>query len=227
MSTSGFEGFPHDLPKFLKALQRNNKKEWFDAHRAEYEAAYVEPAKRFVEALATPLGKIAPNVLVEPRINGSIMRVNRDTRFSKDRRPYKDALHFVFAEGDHRHGAGFYLRFAPKELAIAGGAFGFNPDQLKRFRNAVLDPKLGKSLRAAVRKVEKAGLDLSEPDLKKVPRGFDADHPNAQYLRYKGFWAHTSGPVPDEIYGPKAVEFVAKKFRELRPVQKWVADVLA
>lgn len=226
MAKEGFAGFPRALPKFLAELSRNNQKKWFDAHRADYEAAYVEPAKQFVQALAAPMGKLAPGAIVEPRINGSIMRINRDTRFSKDKSPYKNGLHLIFADGGRR-GAGFYVRIAPKELAIAAGAFGFDPDQLKRFRAAVVDPKKGKALRAAVAKIRRAGHELCEPDLKTAPRGFDPDHPNAEYLRYKGFYAQRTGPIAKEIYGPEAVAYILERFREMRPVQQWVANAIA
>lgn len=226
MAKTDFPGFPRTLPKFLAELSRNNDKKWFDAHRADYETAYVEPAKRFVEAIAAPLGKLAPAVLVEPRINGSIMRINRDTRFSKDKTPYKDGLHFIFAEGG-RQGAGFYVRIGTKELAIAGGTLGFDPAQLKRFRVAVIDPRQGKALRAALAKLEKAGHMLGEPQLKKVPRGFDPEHPNAQYLKYKSLHAHHACSIPKELYGPKAVDYVLARFRELKPLQQWVADAIA
>lgn len=225
MAKTTFSGFPRALPKFLTELTRNNDKKWFDAHRADYEAAYVEPAKEFVQAISGPLGKLAPALVVEPRINGSIMRINRDTRFSKDKTPYKDGLHLIFSEGS-RSSAAFYLRIGPKELAVAAGAFGFDPDQLKRFRAAVVDPKQGKTLRAAITRVGKAGHELGEPDLKTVPGGFDADHANAEYLKYKGFYAHQTGSIPKEIYGPKAVDYVMARFRELKPIQRWVAEAI-
>lgn len=91
---------------------------------------------------------------------------------------------------------------------------------------AVLDPKKGKALRAAVAKAERAGHTLGEPDLKRVPRGFDPEHPNADFLRYKGIWVHQTGTIPKEIFGPAAVALVVARFREMKPLQQWLAAAI-
>ena len=105
-----FAGFGPKTKKFLRELGRNNDKAWFDAHRSDYEAHYLEPAKAFVEAAGPKLEKIAPNVVCEPRANGSIFRVNRDIRFSKDRTPYKDHIDLWFWEGQRKTAiSGFFL----------------------------------------------------------------------------------------------------------------------
>jgi uncharacterized protein (TIGR02453 family) len=99
MSAAGRFSFPADTIEFLADLRRHNNKGWFDAHRDRYEAAYVEPAKAFVEAAAPEMATIVPDISAEPRVLGSIFRINRDTRFSTDKRPYKDHLDFWFWQG--------------------------------------------------------------------------------------------------------------------------------
>ncbi len=84
---SKFSGFDPGLLAFLRDLGKNNDKKWFDAHRSEYESLYLEPAKRFVEAIGPGLAKISRELRAEPRVNGAIMRINRDTRFSNDKTP--------------------------------------------------------------------------------------------------------------------------------------------
>src|SRR5664279_4905169 len=84
-----FAGFPAATFEFLNGIAANNEKTWFDAHRGLYDAGYVEPAKAFVTAIGPKLREISPNVQFEPKVNGSLGRVNRDIRFSKDKRPYK------------------------------------------------------------------------------------------------------------------------------------------
>jgi len=222
-----FDGFPRALPKFLSALGRNNDREWFQAHRADYEVCYLEPAQAFVAAIAPELKKLSKGIVAEPRVNGSIMRINRDTRFSKDKTPYKTGLHLIFRDGG-KAGPGFFLRIAPGGFGLAGGMMAFDPKQLERFRRAVIDPGKGRALREAVEKVRKAGpYELGEPALKRVPKGYDPEHPNAAFLEHKGFGAMAELDLPDALFGPKAVPYVIERFRELRPIEQWLVKALA
>ena len=97
-SSNGFQGFPRALPAFLAALARHNARAWFEGHRSEYEACYLEPARDFVAAMAPRLAGLSPALRAEPRINGSIQRIHRDTRFSADKTPYKTAMLLQFPE---------------------------------------------------------------------------------------------------------------------------------
>jgi uncharacterized protein (TIGR02453 family) len=224
---SQFDGFSKKLVTFLKGLERNNSKAWFDAHRAEYDEFYLEPAKAFAAAMAPALAKLDPQIRCEPRVNGAIMRINRDTRFSKDKTPYKTAMHFRFPSGEGKNGASYFLRIAAGSVTMAGGAWGFDPKMMARYRKAVVDPKQGKALRAAIERVRKLGsYELSEPEYKRVPKGFDPEHPNADLLRYKSFFASTDVGLPDEIFGKRAVPFVIGHFKRLKPVQSWLANVV-
>jgi len=221
-----FGGFPRELPKFLAALGRNNRREWFQAHRAEYEAYYLEPAQAFVAAIAPELKKLSMRLAAEPRVNGSILRINRDTRFSKDKSPYKTGLHLIFRDGG-KTGPGFYLRIAPGVLGLGAGIMGFDLRQLERFREAVVDPGRGRALRQAVAKVRKAGpYELTEPALKRVPRGYDPAHPNADLLKHKGFGAVAEIDLPDALFTARAVPYAVERFRELRPIEQWLVKAL-
>jgi uncharacterized protein (TIGR02453 family) len=83
-----FSGFPKDTIRFLSGLRKNNDRSWFEGHREQYQVGFVEPAKAFVEAITPRLHKIDPGIRAEARVNGSILRLNRDLRFSKDKTPY-------------------------------------------------------------------------------------------------------------------------------------------
>jgi hypothetical protein len=120
--------FPTETLAFLADLRAYNTKPWFDAHRHRYEAAYLEPAKAFVETIAPALEDLVPGIATEPRVNGSIFRIKRDTRFSKDKTPYKDHLDFWFWAGDRRTAlSGLFLRIAPDAVIVGAGAHGFDP----------------------------------------------------------------------------------------------------
>jgi len=222
-----FSGFSKELVTYLKKLQKNNDKTWFEQHRGDYETLYLEPATAFAAALAPGLKKIDARIRCEPRVNGAIMRINRDTRFSKDETPYKTALHFRFPAGEGKIGAGFYLRIAADSMGVAAGAWGFDPPMIARYRDAVVDPKQGKTLRAAIDKVRKAGpYELSQPEYKRVPKGFDPDHANADLLRHKSLFASAEVGLPSAIFSSKAVPYVIDHFKRLQPVQSWLASVV-
>jgi uncharacterized protein (TIGR02453 family) len=135
-----FSGFLPETVKFLAGLSRNNDKDWFEAHRADYDAYFVEPAKSFVEALAPRLKKIDTSVQAVPAVNGSIMRIYRDVRFAKDKSPYKDHLDLWFWSGKKKgwDASGFFFRLTPKRLVLGAGMHGFPPPVLARYRRAVL-----------------------------------------------------------------------------------------
>jgi len=149
----GFEGFTKETVRFLGGLRAHNDRDWFEAHRKDYEGAYLGPAMAFAEALAPRLRKIEPDVSVEPRVNGSIMRINRDIRFSKDKSPYKDHLDMWFWAGDRKgwDTSGFWFRLTPDRLMLGAGMHGFEPTALARYRAAVLNDKKGRRRRQATK----------------------------------------------------------------------------
>ena len=113
--TQAVATFSDETLRFLSALATNNSKTWFDAHRSAYEQHLLAPAKAFVADMGEALRELAPDVHAEPRVNGSIFRINRDTRFSKDKRPYKDYLALWFWQGRRRSREcpGYYLSLRP------------------------------------------------------------------------------------------------------------------
>jgi len=168
--------FGPETQGFLAAVRAGGDREWFQTHRAEYDAAYVEPAKAFVEAVAPALAELAPGVHAEPRILGSIFRINRDTRLRRDKRPYKDHLDFWFWEGERRGAvSGFYLRVTPDEVGIGAGAPHLGKDALERYRASVADPLAGAQLASIADGLERDGWKLPAPRHRRPPRGWEAD----------------------------------------------------
>ena len=163
----------------------------------------------------------------DARVNGSIMRIHRDTRFSKDKRPYKTGLFIRFPEGKDKSAAAFGIHVHARGVGMMGGCFGFDDRQLATFRSAVLDAKRGAALERAIAAVEKAGASVNEPHYKRVPRGLDADHARADLLRHRTLHASLEvEPVPKALHGPRAVGWVLERFERLRPLQRWLAETL-
>jgi uncharacterized protein (TIGR02453 family) len=223
----GFAGFGKETVRFLAGLRAHNEKDWFDAHRADYEAAFLAPAQAFVEALAPRLRKIEPDVAAEPRVNGSIMRINRDIRFSKDKSPYKDHLDLWFWTGEKKgwDSSGFFFRLTPDRLLLGAGMHGFMPPALARYRAAVLDAKKGAALARVVEALRAKGYDVGTETYKKVPGGVAADHPRAALLRHSGLHAGWEGKHPRELGAPTFVSFVAERFAAVAPIHRWLRGI--
>src|SRR5690606_3420692 len=156
-----------------------NSKAWFEANRALYDEGYVGAGRAFVEALGPRLRALAPDVLYEPRVNGSILRVNRDTRFSRDKRPYKDHLDLMFWHGERRgfREPGFFIRLTATDVWLGSGMHHFTEEGLARYRDAVVDESTGTALVRAIAQVEAAGdYMIGSMPRKTVPRGYDKDH---------------------------------------------------
>src|SRR5919205_1037045 len=130
-TTTTFAGFPNEGLELLAGLAENNTRQYFDAHRDVYESALLAPAKAFVVALGEELhARVSPGLRAEPRVNGSILRTNRDTRFTTDKRPYKEHLDLWFWEGEgpSREHPGYFIRVRPETVALGAGMRGFDAD---------------------------------------------------------------------------------------------------
>jgi uncharacterized protein (TIGR02453 family) len=222
-----FDGFSKETVDFLAGVRDHNNKKWFDGHRSDYERAFLAPAVAFAEALAPPLRKIEPDICVEPRVNGSIMRINRDIRFSKDKSPYKDHLDLWFWTGDRKgwDTSGFFFRLTPDRLVLGAGMHGFAPATLARYRAAVLDARKGAALAAIVSKIRKDGYEVGTESYKKTPAGVAADHPRAALLRHGGLHAGWEGKHPAELRHPAFVDFVTQHFKAVAPLHRWLRAI--
>jgi uncharacterized protein (TIGR02453 family) len=186
--------FPAETLRFLRALKRNNRREWFNAHRGDYESYVRQPMTAIVERLAVDLRAFAPEIVATPR--ASIYRIYRDTRFSDNKTPYKTHAAAVFpTRGLAKHeGAGLYFHISPEEVWIGGGMYSPQSAQLfavrqhlaghlRQFRSIVESPAFRQRLGA-----------LEGATLKRVPRGFAKDHPAAEYLKFTHFIAGAEFP---------------------------------
>jgi uncharacterized protein (TIGR02453 family) len=219
-----FGGFPKETVKFLAALAKNNDKSWFDAHRQDYESYYVAPALAFVTAMAPKLEALDPAVQIEPRVGGSVMRIFRDVRFSKDKTPYKDYLDIWCWSGDKKgwDSSGFFFRLTASELMLGTGLHCFTPPVLPRYRAAVLDDAKGEALVKLTGKLRKAGYVVGNEGYKKPPKGVAPDHPRVSLLKHDGLHASWGGKHPSELFGPDFVRFASKHLGAVAPLHAWI-----
>lgn len=222
-----FNGFGDATFRFLKDLGRNNNKEWFQAHRSAYEEDLLEPALAFIEAIGPLIAKFSPTVHADPRIGGAMMRINRDIRFSKDKRPYKDHLDMSFRCGDSKGSPGYWFRLTPNRLVLGAGMHMLDKSELERYRKAVDAPSTGVALDKTVTKVQKAGYDLGGEHYKRVPIGFPPDHPRGALLRHNGVYVGTEMKLPAEVRTARFPSFCAAQYKKMVPLVDWLAANVA
>ena len=121
--TTAFNGFSSETVKFFEKLKTNNNKTWFEKNRDIYEKFVLQPSKTFVEAMGEEMRKFAPKIIAVPKVNGSLFRINRDTRFSADKNPYKANMGILFWEGlrPKMESSGYYFHFEPPKIMLAAG----------------------------------------------------------------------------------------------------------
>ena len=225
-----FAGFPRVGLDFLAGLAEDNTRAYFDAHRDVYESALLRPAKAFVVALGEQLRtRVSPGLRAEPRINGSILRINRDARFSSDKRPYKDHLDFWFWEGDgpSRAYPGLFMRLRPATVMLGAGMHRFEPAALAAYRVAVISDDMGPALEDALAAATAGrGAAVGGLSLKRVPRGFDAEHPRAELLRHGALYVGGEWKLPRAASGPAFVGWTADRLERIAPVERWLAAAL-
>ena len=186
---------------FLRALKANNERPWFDANKARFQAEVRDPMLDFIGAFAAPLAEISPHFRADPRANGgSLFRIYRDTRFSKDKTPYKTNVgaHFRHAAGRNAHAPGFYLHLEPG-MCFAGCGI-WRPDRpaLGKIRDAIVErPDEWTAITAARAFCET--FRMAGEALKRPPRGYDPEHPLIADLKRKDFVAVADFPETDAI----------------------------
>ncbi|HNY91972.1 MAG TPA: DUF2461 domain-containing protein [bacterium] len=148
MTNRTFQGFSRDTVSFFHELEENNERAWFEANRERYQLEVVQPAQAFVLAMNEPLHSVYPGLQADPRPNGagSIFRIHRDTRFSRDKRPYKTNLGIFFWHGwqGKRERPGYYVHLEGNSLALYCGLYEFSSEKLLNYRRAAApDTKSG------------------------------------------------------------------------------------
>lgn len=230
MAEEAFSGFPQEGLKFLADLAENNDRDWFNARKKIYTDMIVTPAVAFVEALGGRLQYISPHIQYDTRTNGqgSLMRIYRDTRFSADKSPYKSWVGIRFWEGAGKasNNPGFFFGFDATSGGLHVGMHGFDKAMLAAYREAVNDDALGSELEAILKAVRGAGdYEIRGQHYKKVPRGFEADHPRADLLRYNTLYASSPGIEPAVLASPGLVDVVTDECEKMAPVQQWLVKV--
>ena len=216
--------FTQQTFSYLSDLETNNSKAWFEDHRAAYETHWKAPALDFIAEVSADMAALDPPLRAEPKLNGSLRRINRDVRFSKDKSPYNARLHLVFWVGDHpNRSPGVHFVLTPDGVGYGAGQWGIDPKALGALRKRIVSLE-GEALEQALKAAERIGCRMDAPDLARVPKGFDADSPRSDLLRYKGFVArtHDNPAATSKIIGTGAKAWVLETTKALLPLVRWL-----
>src|SRR5437667_5889851 len=181
-SKSSGSSFSPEFCKFLKGLARNNDRVGFQKNKQHYERYVLAPSLRFIKDAGAELRAVSPYLVADPRpFGGSLFRIYRDIRFSKDKSPYKTnvAMEFWHRLGGKKSYTGLYLHLAPGDSFAGAGIWHPDPPTLNRVRRAIV------SRPEAWRRVKESGLKIEGESLKRPPAGFDSNHPFAEDLKLK------------------------------------------
>ncbi len=223
-----FSGFSKETFKFLSDLENHNDRDWFEENRGRFDKNVMKPAEEFVVDMGKKLRSIAPRVVADPRRDRSIFRLNRDTRFSTDKTPYKTHLGIFFWEGPRRkmENSGFYLHLNKSKVFIGVGLHIFPKPLLEAYRESVVHPQFGAEMLNAIEEArKKSSYKIGWKHYKKVPRGYDSDHPNAEWLLFNGLGVYCENPHPREIWSKDFIDYCFNVFRDISPIHKWLLSM--
>jgi uncharacterized protein (TIGR02453 family) len=221
---SVFPGFPAEGLEFFRKLQRNNRREWFQPRKATFETTMKQPMRELVSAVNDSMKGFASEYVTDP--DKAIYRIYRDTRFSKDKTPYKDHLAASFPRHGMPEGAGFYFAVSHKEVAIGGGIYMPAPATLRAMRGHVAAHHLQFRKIISTRTVRQLFQGLQGEQLTRVPKGFCREDPAADLLKYKQFLLYVE-LAPELATTANLYPEVVKHFRTIAPFLEFLNAPLA
>lgn len=203
--------FPREAITFLKDLEKNNTRDWFQPRKEIFDSKLKAPMLELVEAINAELLKFAPEHITEPK--KAVYRIYRDTRFSKDKTPYKTHIGAIFPRRGlgRDSGAGYYFHISAKEVGIACGAYAPGPEELRKIRHFIAGNA------HPFRKKQRLMGALKGATLQRAPKGFDPDHPAIDLIKMKQ-WFYWVELDPKLATSPKLKSEIVKRFREMAPL---------
>lgn len=222
-----FNGFPKDFFSFFTELKNNNNRDWFAVNKPRYIESVVHPMGDFITSMAPHLKHISPFYKADPKPHGgSMFRIYRDARFSRDKSPYKThaACHFRHEAGRDAHAPGFYLHIETDRVSIGGGIWRPPSKQLSQIRDFILDNPAAWQKLAHSSAVKKMG-GIQGDSLTRPPRGYDADAQHIEDLKRKSFFLMENFE-PELALSPDLLREAAKVFRKVGRLNQFISDAL-
>ena len=208
--------FDDETFAFLRELKTHNDRAWFTSNKERYERSVKEPVLAFIGDAGPHLRKLSKHLVADPKpVGGSMFRIYRDVRFSKDKSPYKTHVGVHFPLGKGMTVPGYYLHLEPRQCFVAAGMWMPESSQLQQIRTAIAG-------RPADWRKASGDLDQDENALKRPPRGFDAEHPMIEDIKRKSFTG--SLRLSDgQMVGDDVMQTFVRTCKELAPLMRFLA----
>jgi len=225
-----FRGFSKKALPFLEKIKKNNNKEWFAAHKLEYEEYILNPSRAFVIEMGEHLQALEPTINAIPKINKSLYRIYRDSRrMGANKMPIKERIGTIFWQGNNKRmqSSCFYMHFSSEELMAAVGVRWFEKPMLDAFREYILDDAKRSQLQDILTTIKNKGKGYThlEKGYKRYPRGFSADMQNADLSLYKGMATFKTFDPHIIEDGEKLIQMLYEVYEDMLPLQKFMYEV--
>ena len=222
-----FSGFPAGGLAFLRALDQHNERGWFEAHRRSWDEEVVPALLEWCGELTERMRDAMPRLSFVPRPGGSVLHLNRDVRFSRDKRPYEPRASALLWEGEEKHDAPcLLLQIAPGEVTFTGGLPVFEEARIDRYRKLLLDGAAVARLEGALAQAGKEGLRVQAPKLPRPPRGFDPAGPLAELSKLMGLSLVKKAKPGAWLHTREALDRSEAAARAYAPLHAWLRDEL-
>ncbi len=221
-----FSGFPKEGLEFLSRLKANNTKEWFEANKNDYEKYILEPNRAYVKEMGETLQILVPFIHAEPKINRSLFKIYRDSRFHLDN-PIKEKIGIIMWQGSgHRmQSSSFYMHYSPDEVFVATGIRNFKPPLLATYREYIKDSAKREALHHILEELKNKGYQIPEPKFKRTLRGFNSSD-NYSYLYKMGaIYAYKSFKPDSTFFSQKIIDRNFKIYQDMFDLQQWVYEL--
>ena len=220
-----FEGFYSETLAFLKDLASNNNKPWFDAHRYRYERFVLNPLRALVVELTEFILTIDPDIETAPAVNKTISRIYRDTRFSKDKTPFRSNMWIVFKRprSDWKDGPGYFFELFPDWYRYGMGFYSATPATMARFRE-MIDDNPDEFLKVTAFYEESGHFELNGEKYKRL---IDSSHPPKihAWVQMKNFYIAHNSKIDDRLFSPSLVDELISHFIKLVPLYHYIERV--
>ncbi len=225
-----FKGFPETALSFLNEIKKNNNKEWFLAHKFEYESSILNPSRTFVVEMGEHLQALVPTINAEPKINKSLYRIYRDTRrMGANKMPIKERIGVIFWQGNSKRmqSSCFYMHFSPEELMVAVGVRWFEKPMLDAYREYIKSDEKRAELASILENIKglNKGYTHLEKGYKRYPKGFDKDMSNADLSLYKGMATFKTLKPKLITNGEKLINTLYEIYEDMLPLQQFMYEV--
>lgn len=219
-----FNGFKKEGLDFLDEIKENNTKEWFEANRHRWQEYILEPNIAYVNEMGEHLIALAPFIRAEPKAAGSLFRIYRDTRFSKDKTPIKTKIGIIFWQGSgHRMKSPcFYMQYKSNEVFLGTGIRVFKDELLNKYREYIKIERNARELHEILENLKSNNISINEPYYKRTPAGFDKDSKYCYLAHYNGLFVYKTFKPNKTFHSSRIINYNFKFYDSTLELFNWI-----